>query len=159
MKKSKKMQVNKKVTKTANFILGSEVVDVCTIDDYGNCLCAKVINPQTDEVLWVDFGEDDYLSSGYRFYSPLGRSEKEEQEYSYAYSCDYESLRDVEKALHDWAFKWKTGGLKGSGYTSPKCGGNTRSLRCYRLRVEEYYRERTCSYLFYDKDGRVYEMD
>lgn len=158
MKKTKKMQVNRRVTKTANFILSSEVVDICTMDDYGNCMCAKVVNPQTNEVLWVDFDEDDFLSSGYRFYSPLDRSEKEEQEYLHAYICDYGSLWDVEKALHDWAFKWKTGGLKGSGYTRPKCG-NTRQHRYYRLKRYEYYKQRTCSYLFHDEEGEVYEMD
>lgn len=76
MKKTKKMQVNRRVTKTANFILDSEVVEVSTMDDYGNCMCAKVVNLQTNEVMYIDFDEDDYLASGYRFYSPLKRSER-----------------------------------------------------------------------------------
>ena len=161
MKKNKQMKVNRKVTKTANFILDSEVVDIRTMDDYCNCMCAKVVNPQTNEVLWIDFDEDDYLASGFRFYSPLKRSEQETLELlqdSQQVDFSESEKLSLEKALHDWAFKWKTGGLTGSGYTRPKCGGNTRHRRCYRLREEEYYRERTCSYLFYDNDGEVYEM-
>lgn len=161
MKRSKKMQVNRKVTRTANFILDSEVVEVSTMDDYGNCMCAKVVNPKTNEVMYINFDEDDYLASGYRFYSPLKRSKRETLEMlqdSQQVDFSENERRNLEKALHDWAFKWKTGGLKGSGYTRPKFG-NSRHRRCYRLKVEEYYRERTCSYLFYDKDGEVYEMD
>lgn len=161
MNKTKKMKVNRRVTKMANFILDSNVAKVCTIDGYENLdfLCAKVVNSQTNEVLWVDFNEDGFLSSGYRFYSPLGRSEKEKQEYLHAYSCDfYGTLWDVGQALRNWAFNWKTGGLKGSGYTRPKFG-NTRHRRCYRLRMKEYEMQHTYSYLFYDKDGKVYEMD
>lgn len=161
MKKTKKMQVNRRVTKTANFILGSEVVEVGTVDDYGNCLSAKVVNPKTNEVLWIDFDEDDYLASGFRFYSPLKRSEQETLEllqYSQQVDFSENETRNLEKALHDWAFKWKTGGLTGSGYTRPKCGGNTRHRRCYRLKVEEYEKQHTYSYLFYDEEGEVHEM-
>lgn len=161
MKKNKQMKVNRKVTKTANFILDSEVVDICAMDDYCNCMCAKVVNSQTNEAIYIDFDEDDYLASGYRFYSPLKRSERETLEMSQdSQQVDFSESEklSLEKALHDWAFKWKTGGLKGSGYTHPKCGGNTRHRRCYRLKVEEYEKQHTYSYLFYDEEGEVHEM-
>lgn len=160
MKKTKKMQVNRKVTRTANFILDSEVVDVCTMDDYGNCMCAKVVNLQTNEVMYINFDEDDYLVSGYRFYSPLKQSKRETLEMlrdSQQVDFSESEKLSLEKALHDWAFKWKTGGLKGLGYTRPKFG-NSRHRCCYRLKMYEYEKQHTYSYLFYDEEGEVHEM-
>lgn len=163
MNKSKKMQVNRKVTKTANFILGGYVggvyLDIFDGEITGSCL--MVNHPYKSEVIYIDFDEDDYLASGYRFYSPLNRSKQETLErLQDSRRVDFSEYEDeINKALHDWAFKWKTGGLTGSGYTRPKCGGNTRERLYYRLKRYEYYKQRTCSYLFYDKDGKVYEMD
>lgn len=153
MNKSKKMKVNRRVTKTANFILGGYVgavyLDIFDGEITGSCL--MVNHPYKSEVIYIDFDEDDYLASGYRFYSPLNRSKQEIFELlqdSHCHRVDFSEYEDeINKALHDWAFKWKTGGLKASGYTHPK-NGNTRQRRIDRLKMKE------CT-----KEGEIYEID
>ena len=163
MNKSKKMQVNRKVTKTANFILGGYVgsVYVYIFDGYVTGSTLRVHHPYKSEVMYIDFDEDDYLASGYRFYSPLKRSKQETLELlqdSHSHRVDFSDYEtEINQALHDWAFKWKTGGLTGSGYTRPKFG-NARHRRYYRLKMKEYEKQHTYSYLFYDEEGEVHEM-
>ena len=150
MKKTKKMQVTREVTETANYFLEGYVYNTAEVE---GGLYVHVEHPFTDSYMLVEFQKDATLKSGYRFYSPLTRQNWSEITWYYFQACKIElpesERRNLEKALHDWAFKWKTGAFTGSGYTRPKFG-NARHRRCYRLKSKEFTPV---------EEGEVYELN
>lgn len=108
MNKSKHIQVEKVVKKTANKILAAKVVEVYE-DDMG---WFKEIHLSNGIIM--PFREEP--ETGFRFYSPLTYVLEENEDVNINADYDSSKLSEITKAVHDWAFAWKCGAFHDNGY-------------------------------------------